>query len=162
MCAKHPLRMLAKHHLRGFQQRSFQQRAFTLIEVLIALAVLAIALAAAVRAASIAVDSANETKLRTLATWVAEDRIALTGAVVRTSGRLPPVGELNELSDSKNSAGINFNIKSVVSNTPNAAFRKLDIKVMRPTPQGSNNSELQTLVSMTAYLALPNVGKAAP
>ena len=40
------------------------QRGFTLVEVLIALAILAIALSAAVRAASVAIDSAQETKLR--------------------------------------------------------------------------------------------------
>jgi len=62
---------------------------FTLIEVLIALAILAIALTAAVRAASVATDSANETKLRTLATWIAQNRIAL----VSTSAVFPAVGE---------------------------------------------------------------------
>jgi general secretion pathway protein I len=43
-----------------------KQAGFTLIEVLIALAILAIALTAAMRAASVATDSANETKLRTM------------------------------------------------------------------------------------------------
>ena len=49
---------------------------FTLIEVLVALTILAIALAAAARAANVATDSAQETRLRTLATWIAQNRVA--------------------------------------------------------------------------------------
>ena len=121
------------------------QRGFTLVEVLIALAILAIALSAAVRAASVAVDSAQETKLRTLATWVAQDRIAIASATVKTSNRLPPVGEN---SDSQNSAGIEFGVQIKVTDTPNPAFRKLDVRVLRP-------GDSQALVSMTSYLVLP-------
>ena len=126
------------------------QSAFTLVEVLIALAILAIALAAAVRAASVAVDSANETKLRTLATWIAQDRIAIAAALTKTSGRLPPSGES---ASTENSAGINFDIQAKISETPNAAFRKMDVKVLRPA---TGNPDRQTLVSMTSYLVLPN------
>lgn len=127
------------------------QQAFTLVEVLIALAILAIALSAAVRAASVAVDSAHESKLRTLATWIAQDRIALANAQVMTSARLPPVGAS---SDSQTSAGIDFGIQTSVGDTPNPAFRKLDVRVLRPG--GS-----QALVIMTTYLvAVPNVSNA--
>jgi len=51
-------------------------RGFTLIEVLIALAVVAIALAALVRTGSNAVTTQAELESRTLALWVAENRIA--------------------------------------------------------------------------------------
>ena len=125
------------------------KRGFTLVEVLIALAILAIALSAAVRAASVAVDSANETKLRTLATWIAQDKIAMATALVKINGRLPAVGETR---DEQNSAGINFSIQSKISDTPNAAFRKLDVKVLRP---GLSNVDAQSLISMTSYLVLP-------
>jgi len=98
---------------------------FTLIEVLIALAILAIALTAAVRAASVATDSANETKLRTLATWIAQNRIAL----VSTSAVFPAVGE----STGRETMGnIEFEWKQKISNTPNAAFRKIEVRVLRP------------------------------
>lgn len=127
------------------------QQAFTLVEVLIALAILAIALSAAVRAASVAVDSAHDSKLRTLATWIAQDRIALANAQVMTSARLPSVGTSN---DSQTSAGIDFGIQTSVGDTPNPAFRKLDVRVLRP-------GDSQALVIMTTYLvAVPNVSNA--
>ena len=139
------------------------QQAFTLVEVLIALAILAIALSAAVRAASVAVDSAHESKLRTLATWIAQDRIALASALVKTSGRLPPLSNMSGgntgSNDSQTSAGIDFGIQVNISATPNPAFRKLEVRVLRP-------GDSQALVTMTSYLVAPpdaaNAGKAAP
>ncbi len=99
---------------------------FTLIEVLIALAILAIALTAAVRAASVATDSANETKLRTLATWIAQNRIALVNA---NNASLPSAGESG---GRETMANIEFEWKQKISNTPNPAFRKIEVQVLRP------------------------------
>lgn len=112
---------------------------FTLIEVLVALAILAIALAAASRAAGMAVDSASETKLRAYATWVAQNHI---NTLVATRG-FPGVGRAN---GKKEMGGIAFDLEQVVSETPNAAFRKLEVRVLRP---GEAN---QHLVALTAYL----------
>jgi general secretion pathway protein I len=105
----------------------FKHAGFTLIEVLIALAILAIALTAAMRAASVATDSANETKLRTLATWIAQNRIAEINALSVTS--LPSVGESN---GRQAMANIEFEWKQKISNTPNTAFRKVEVQVLRP------------------------------
>ena len=49
---------------------------FTLVEILVALAVLAIALTAAAHALGGAADTTGELRLRMLARWVAEDRLA--------------------------------------------------------------------------------------
>lgn len=49
---------------------------FTLIEVLIALTIVAIGLAAAVRATTQVTAGAEDLKMRTLALWIAEDRLA--------------------------------------------------------------------------------------
>jgi len=49
---------------------------FTLVEILVALAVLAIALTATAHALGNAVDTTASLRERTLARWVAEDRLA--------------------------------------------------------------------------------------
>jgi general secretion pathway protein I len=113
---------------------------FTLIEVLIALAILAIALTAAMRAASVATDSANETKLRTLATWIAQNRIAEINALSVTS--LPSVGES---SGRQAMANIEFEWKQKISNTPNTAFRKIEVQVLRP-------GESQWLANLSGFV----------
>jgi general secretion pathway protein I len=110
------------------RQRSRQhQRAFTLIEVLIALAILAIALSAATRAARVATDSAQETKLRTLANWVAQNRLA---EIVATSNTQFPA--VSETTGSAAMGGVTFAWQQKISNTPNRAFRKVEIAVLRP------------------------------
>jgi len=50
--------------------------AFTLIEVLVALAIVAVALSAGMRALAQSADGASSLKARTLALWVAENRLA--------------------------------------------------------------------------------------
>jgi general secretion pathway protein I len=104
-----------------------RQRAFTLIEVLIALAILAIALAAVTRAARVATDSAQETKLRTLATWIAQNRLSeVTAASANT---FPGV---SETTGNASMANVEFSWRQKVSSTPNRAFRKIEVTVLRP------------------------------
>lgn len=115
---------------------------FTLIEVLVALAILAVALAATSRAASMAVDTASETKLRAYATWVAQNHI---NTLVATRA-FPGVGKAE---GKKELGGVEFTVTQEVSDTPNNAFRKLDVRVLRP------GGSAQHLVNMTAYLVRP-------
>ena len=96
--------------------------AFTLVEVLVALAILAIALAAGFRSVAQSAESATALKTRTLALWVAENRLAL--AQIETPP--PPAGERT---GRENQAGASFLWREVVSSTPNPAFRKLEITV---------------------------------
>lgn len=111
---------------------------FTLIEVLVALAILAIALAAAARAASVATDSATEVRLRTLATWVAQNRIAELNA----TAAFPAAGAA---SGKSTMAANEFDWQQTISGTPNAAFRKITLTVSRA-------GNLHTLITMHAYL----------
>jgi general secretion pathway protein I len=122
-------------------QRSPDAAGFTLIEVLVALAILAIALAAAARAANVAIDSAQETRLRTLATWIAQNRVAELTA----TNAFPPPGILSGRSSM---AGFDFEWRQVTTETPNAAFRKVQLAILRP-------AQAQTLVTMTAHLVRP-------
>lgn len=98
---------------------------FTLIEVLVALAVLGIALAAAVRA-TMAVSDGSLTLHRHLAGgWVAQNR--LNGYVAR--GQFPDTG-VNEGMESQ--AGLEFAWRETVSETPNKAFRRVEVRVFAP------------------------------
>ena len=116
-------------------------RGFTLIEVLIALVILAVALAAAARAASVATVSAEESKLRTLATWVAQNRLALL-----TATRSFPADGI--ATGKSTLGGIDFEWQQTASDTPNPAFRKIEVRVFRP-------NDPQTLTSLTTYLVQP-------
>ena len=115
---------------------------FTLVEVLVALAILAIALSAAVRAASVATDSAYDTKLRTLATWIAQNRISELNAQVAVGNALPGASDIEGKSTQ---GGVELAWTQNISETPNPAFRKVEVKVLRPASS-------QVLVSLNAYL----------
>lgn len=123
------------------------RRGFTLVEVLVALAIIAIALAAASRAASVAIDSAQESRLRTLATWVAQNRIAELNA----QRAFPPAGSHTGHSSM---SGIDFEWRETVSDTPNKSFRKVEVRVMRPQAD-------QSLVALNGYL-LQSVATGTP
>lgn len=56
--------------------RRLRALGFTLLEVLIALTLVAIGLGAAVRATTQVTSGAEDMKMRTLALWIAEDRLA--------------------------------------------------------------------------------------
>lgn len=116
-------------------------RGFTLIEVLIALIILGAALLAAARAANIATEGAEESKLRTLATWVAQNRISLLTA----TRSFPATGTT---SGSSAMGGIDFAWQQTASDTPNAAFRKIEVRVLRP-------NDTQTITTLSAYMVQP-------
>ncbi len=101
------------------------QRGFTLIEILVALAIIAVALAAGMRALAQSADSATALKARTLALWVAQNRLA--AAQVAT-----PWPALGTYRGDSNQAGAPFQWRETVTATPNPAFRKIEISIMEP------------------------------
>ena len=100
-------------------------RGFTLIEVLVALAIVAVALAAGMRALAQTADGATTLKLRTLALWVAENRLAQ--AQLRA-----PWPATGTTTGSELQAGVPFAWRETVSATPNPAFRRIEIVVAQP------------------------------
>ena len=115
-----------------------KQAGFTLLEVLIALAILAIAMAAVARASMQMTDSSNELKRRLLANWVADNRLAEHMA----RSEWPPVGLSNGVEEQ---AGLSLRWEENVSNSPNVAFRRVEIKVYA-------GADKQSLAQIVGYL----------
>ncbi len=95
---------------------------FTLVEVLVALAIISIALMAALRAAGQGTNSADELRSRLLASWVAQDRLALH----RARQYWLPLGIKR---GTETEGGIAFFWREEVIATPNPAFRRVDVLV---------------------------------
>ena len=95
---------------------------FTLIEVLVALAIISIALLSAMRAAGQGTNNVGELRSRLLAGWVAENMLAehrarrdwLPTGIQRGSAR---------------QGGLDFAWSEEVIDTPNPAFRRVEIRV---------------------------------
>ena len=126
----------------GYLRRSVEPRAhrgFTLVEILVALAILAVALAAGMRAVAQSADGATLLKQRTLALWVAQNRLA----VAQLASPWPALG----LQDGDaEQAGARFAWRETVSGTPNPAFRKIEIVVADPAQSD------YALARLTGYL----------
>lgn len=98
---------------------------FTLVEILVALAIVAIALAAGMRALAQATETASALKARTLALWVAQNRLA----AAQIAAPWPALGNYN---GDATQAGARFVWQASVTTTPNPAFRKVEVMVAQP------------------------------
>jgi len=98
---------------------------FTLVEILVALAIIAIALSAGMRALAQATDGAAALKSRTLALWVAQNRLAAAQIA-------NPWPSLAAFEGDATQAGIRYVWRATVTSTPNPSFRKIEITVAAP------------------------------
>lgn len=98
---------------------------FTLVEVLIALAIVAIALTATGRATRAAVDAHADVRDRTYASWVAQNRLHELTAI----GAFPAAGTH---AGSLAIGGLRFEFRETISDTANAAFRRVEVVVKKP------------------------------
>ena len=113
--SKRPLRklvMMPRKHCVGF----------TLIEVLVALAVLAIALAAVMHALSQAIDISTSLRDRSIALWVAQDRIALH----RMRRDWPAISNIEGTTEM---AGETWRWREKIVTTPVADLRRIEVEV---------------------------------
>lgn len=108
---------------------------FTLLETLVALAILAIAMAAVLRAASAETQHTEALRMRVLADWVAQNRLALHAA----RGDWLAVGT-QEGEDTQ--AGVRLLWREEISSTPNPAFRRMEVSVYSPEDAGHVLREL--------------------
>jgi general secretion pathway protein I len=107
-------------------RRAARGSGFTLVEILVALAILAVALAAGMRSVAQSTDGATLLKQRTLALWVAQNRLALA----QLANPWPPLGVREGVALQARSG---FVWRETVGGTPNPGFRKIDITVADPT-----------------------------
>lgn len=103
-------------------QKDSRACGFTLIEVLVALAIISIALLASLRVAGNSTNSMGELRLRLLAGWVAENVLAEQ----RARGTWLPLGMQRGV---VHQGGTEFTWREDVIVTPNAAFRRVDVRV---------------------------------
>ena len=97
-------------------------RGFTLVEVLVALAVVAVALMGSLRAVGALAESAAELRLRTLAQWSAENRLAR----IRIEAEWPAPGRRSSVCPQ---AGVELTCEEEVFQTPNPFFRRVEVSV---------------------------------
>lgn len=119
-----------------------RRRGFTLVEMLVALAIVAVALTAGMRALAQAADGAGTLKARTLALWVAQNRLA----TATFASELPPTGRR---SGEAAQAGIGFVWRENVGATPNPVFRRVDVEVAEAAAPD------YVLARLTGYVAAP-------
>lgn len=118
---------------------------FTLVEVLVALAIVSIALLAALRAAGQGTTAVGELRLRLLAGWVAENRLAEHRA--RGDWLALGIGR-----GTQSQGGVEFAWREEVIATPNAAFRRVDVFVSAPA------EESRALARLTGFVVQPPPG----
>ena len=124
--------------------RVHERPGFTLLEVLIALAIIGIALTAAMRGALALTGAAHDTRLRLLATLVAENRLL----ELRLARQQLQDGQ--SLDDCTEGA-VTFRCEQNIKPTPNPFFKRIELRVSRLEGEQANDtprlySEIMTVL----------------
>ena len=115
--------------------RCGRRTGFTLIEVLVALAIVSIALLSALRAAGQGTSNVDELRSRLLAGWVAENLLAEH----RARADWLPLGIQRGTS---REGGLDFAWREEIIATPNAAFRRVDVRVFATAEESHSLAHL--------------------
>lgn len=124
-------------------------RGFTLLEVLVAVLVLGLVMFAIVSAGSRYADSASYLREKTLALWVARNRL--------TEIDLQPVfPALGRSDDTVDMGNIRWRWKAEVKETPDQNLRRIDIRVYKANDSAARNA----YASLTAFIS--KMGRQTP
>ena len=119
------------------------QSGFSLIEVVIALAVLAISLSALINSTSTATANTIGLRDKTLAHWVAMNKMAQ----IRLDGKWPGVGVKkgkSKLADHE------WEVETTISGTPEPSIRRIDIRIRKP-----GDPKETSLTLLTGFIGKP-------
>jgi general secretion pathway protein I len=119
-----------------------RRKGFTLVEVLVALAIVAIALMSALRAAGEGTNNVGELRSRLLAGWVAENLLAEH----RARADWLPLGVQR---GTAREGGLDFAWREEVIATPNAAFRRVEVRVF------AGAEEAHSLAHLAGFIVNP-------
>ncbi|MFT4101074.1 MAG: type II secretion system minor pseudopilin GspI [Burkholderiaceae bacterium] len=114
---------------------------FTLIEVLVALAIIGVALMASIRATGSLASSSETLRMRTLALWSADNRLAM----VRIQAEQLPLGRRTF---DCSQMGVPLSCQEEVLATPNQLFRQVIVTVV----DSRDNHRLARLVAFPGRL----------
>lgn len=117
-------------------------RGFTLVEALVALAIISIALMSALRVAGQGTSNVGELRSRLIAGWMAENRLAEH----RARGDWLPLGIQR---GTRQEGGLEFTWQEEVIATPNAAFRRIDIRVF------AGGDDTHSLAHLVGFIVNP-------
>src|SRR6188508_87844 len=130
-------------------KRNPEERGFTLIEVVVALAIVAIGMLAVFKTIGDTVNNVDELRDRSLAEWIADNRIT----EIRVAGDMPSV---EETAGEVDYAGRKWHWITKVSQTQVKGLRRIDVSVRRDTdPEDSSLVTLSGFVGATATAAAP-------
>ncbi len=118
------------------------QGGFTLVEILVSLAVLSIILGALVQSAGVATSNAGRLRDRTIAEWVATNRLA----ELRLSPSFPETGSKT---GDEEMLGKTWYWKTIVQKVEDDDLRRVDVEV-----RSSENAE-NPLVTMAGFVSHP-------